>query len=144
MPYRSASRGMPWLRAASRSSSKVRPSAEVPGGASTARCYAPCRSATSPRHTLSILNEGTPSIGSVVGGCRIKSELGRGGMGVVYLAEQEALGRRVALKVISPALAGDVGFRARFERESRLAASIDHPNIVPVYSAGESEGLLYI
>ena len=90
------------------------------------------------------MSEGTPGIGSVIGGCRIKSELGRGGMGVVYLAEQEALGRRVALKVISPALAGDVGFRARFERESRLAASIDHPNVVPVYSAGESEGLLYI
>ena len=90
------------------------------------------------------MSEGTPGIGAVIGGCRIKSELGRGGMGVVYLAEQEALGRRVALKVISPALAGDVGFRARFERESRLAASIDHPNVVPVYSAGESDGLLYI
>ena len=90
------------------------------------------------------MSEVTPAIGSIIGGCRIKAELGRGGMGVVYLAEQEALGRRVALKVISPTLAGDVGFRARFERESRLAASIDHPNVVPVYSAGESGGLLYI
>ena len=65
-------------------------------------------------------------------------------MGVVYLAEQQALGRKVALKVIAPAYANDLGFRARFERESRLAASIDHPNIVPVYSAGESDGRLYI
>jgi serine/threonine-protein kinase len=96
------------------------------------------------RHTLCTVSESTPGIGSVIGGCRIKAELGRGGMGVVYLAEQEALGRRVALKVISPALAGDVTFRSRFERESRLAASLDHPNVVPVYSAGESEGLLYI
>ena len=83
-------------------------------------------------------------IGRQLGGYRIESEIGRGGMGVVYLAEQVRLGRRVALKVISPELAHDDAFRTRFERESRLAASIDHPNVVPIYEAGEAEGLLYL
>jgi serine/threonine protein kinase len=83
-------------------------------------------------------------IGRQLGGYRIESEIGRGGMGIVYLAEQIRLERKVALKVITPELAHDAGFRTRFERESRLAASIDHPNVVPVYEAGESEGLLYI
>ena len=83
-------------------------------------------------------------IGRQLGGYRIESVIGRGGMGIVYLAEQTRLERRVALKVITPELAHDVGFRTRFERESRLAASIDHPNVVPVYEAGEAEGLLYI
>jgi hypothetical protein len=65
-------------------------------------------------------------------------------MGVVYLAEQLSLGRPVALKVITPDLAGDVQFRTRFEREARLAARLDHPNVVPVFSTGEEEGRLYI
>jgi Protein kinase domain len=65
-------------------------------------------------------------------------------MGVVYLAEQLSLGRPVALKVITPDLAGDVQFRTRFEREARVAARLDHPNVVPVFSAGEEEGRLYI
>ena len=83
-------------------------------------------------------------IGRQLGGYRIESEIGRGGMGVVYLAEQVRLERRVALKVISPELAHDAAFRTRFERESRVAASIDHPNVVPIYEAGEAEGLLYL
>lgn len=65
-------------------------------------------------------------------------------MGAVYVAQQVRLERRVALKVIAPELAQDAGFRERFERESRIAASIDHPNVVPVYEAGEADGLLYI
>ena len=65
-------------------------------------------------------------------------------MGVVYLAEQEALRRQVAVKVISPEFAGDPAFRRRFERESRLAAAIEHPNLVPVHAAGEDEGRLFI
>jgi serine/threonine protein kinase len=93
---------------------------------------------------VSTLIYSEPEIGALIGGCRIERELGRGGMGVVYLAEQEDLGRKVALKVISPQLARDVGFRERFVRESRLAAAIDHPNVVPVYSAGEDNGLLFI
>ena len=83
-------------------------------------------------------------IGEQLGGYRIESVIGRGGMGIVYLAEQVRLERKVALKVITPELAHDAAFRTRFERESRLAASIDHPNVVPVYEAGEVDGLLYI
>ena len=65
-------------------------------------------------------------------------------MGVVYLAEQEALRRQVAVKVISSQFAGDPAFRRRFERESRLAAAIDHPNLVPIHAAGEDDGRLFI
>jgi DNA-binding beta-propeller fold protein YncE/outer membrane biosynthesis protein TonB len=82
--------------------------------------------------------------GSVVAGYRIEAVLGRGGMGVVYLATQLSLDRPVALKVIAPELAGDITFRERFKRESRIAASIEHPNVIPVYEAGEGDGLLYL
>jgi streptogramin lyase len=82
--------------------------------------------------------------GSVVAGYRIEAVLGRGGMGVVYLATQLSLDRPVAVKVIAPELAGDVLFRERFKRESRIAASIEHPNVIPVYEAGEGDGLLYL
>jgi serine/threonine protein kinase len=82
--------------------------------------------------------------GSVVAGYRIEGVLGRGGMGVVYRATQLSLDRPVAVKVIAPELAGDVTFRARFKRESRIAASIEHPNVIPVYEAGEGEGLLFL
>ena len=84
------------------------------------------------------------STGSVLGDFRIDDEIGRGGMGVVYRATQVSLGRPVALKVISEALSDREGFRERFERESRLAASLDHPNIIPVYAAGEHDGVLFI
>jgi YVTN family beta-propeller protein len=82
--------------------------------------------------------------GSVLGDFRIEGELGHGGMGVVYRATQLSLGRPVALKVIASALADEEGFRERFGRESRLAASLDHPNVIPVYAAGEHDGVLYI
>src|SRR5918997_5402626 len=72
------------------------------------------------------------------------SRPGRGGMGVVYRATQLALDRLVALKVIAPEVADDQSFRDRFQRESRLAASLDHPNVIPVHEAGESGGLLFI
>src|SRR5262245_48479823 len=65
-------------------------------------------------------------------------------MGVVYLAEDLRLKRRVALKLLAAGLAEDASFRDRFLRESELAASIDHPNIVPIYEAGTTEGLLFI
>ena len=65
-------------------------------------------------------------------------------MGVVYRATELALDRPVALKLIAPELAGDDSFRERFLRESRLAASIDHAGILPVYAAGEAEGELYL
>src|SRR5439155_15553341 len=65
-------------------------------------------------------------------------------MSVVYRAEHIHLGKNVALKILSPALALDEDFRERFLRESRIAASIEHPNIIPIYDAGEVEGRLYI
>jgi YVTN family beta-propeller protein len=80
----------------------------------------------------------------VVAGCRVEAVVGRGGMGVVYRATQLSLERPVALKAITPELAGDPTFRERFKRESRIAASIEHPNVIPVYEAGEGEGLLYL
>jgi serine/threonine-protein kinase len=83
-------------------------------------------------------------IGTEVAGFRIESVLGRGGMSVVYVAEQIRLGRKVALKVLTNELAWDEQFRERFVRESHIAATIDHPNIIPIYDAGEADGLLYI
>jgi serine/threonine-protein kinase len=86
-----------------------------------------------------------PAVGTEVAGYRIVEEAGSGGMGVVYRAEETGLGGRpVALKLLPPALAGDPDFRARFLREMRVAAAIDHPNIVPIYRAGEDRGRLYL
>src|SRR4051794_30501833 len=82
--------------------------------------------------------------GEVFAGHRIVGVAGRGGMGVVYRAEQLDLERPVALKLIAPPLARDEAFRERFVRESRAAAAIDHPNVIPVYSAGEDAGRLYL
>ncbi|MGB2874973.1 MAG: serine/threonine-protein kinase [Gaiellaceae bacterium] len=82
-------------------------------------------------------------IGSELGGYRILEQLGRGGTSVVYRAEHVRLGRTAALKLLSPSF-GEDDFGERFLRESRLAASLDHPNIVPVYDAGEQDDLLYI
>jgi tRNA A-37 threonylcarbamoyl transferase component Bud32 len=85
-----------------------------------------------------------PRIGTVFAGHRIEEVIGRGGASVVYLAEHLRLGRRVALKVLAPHLAEDEMFRERFIRESRIAAGLDHPNVVTVYDAGEVEDGLYI
>jgi serine/threonine-protein kinase len=85
-----------------------------------------------------------PRIGSVLAGYRIEELLGRGGMGVVYLAQDLSLQRRVALKLLAPELSAEEAFRERFLRESRIAASIDHPNVIPIYEAGEFEGMLFI
>ncbi|HEX4719722.1 MAG TPA: serine/threonine-protein kinase [Thermoleophilaceae bacterium] len=70
--------------------------------------------------------------------------ISRGGMGEVYLARHRHLDRQVALKILPAGLAGDQGFRERFVRESRSAAALHHPNIVTVYDAGETDGVLYI
>ena len=78
-----------------------------------------------------------PRVGTELAGYRIESLLGRGGMSVVYLAEDLRLKRNVALKLLAAGLAEDESFRDRFLRESQLAASIDHPNIVPIYEAGD-------
>lgn len=82
--------------------------------------------------------------GDALAGYRIDGFVGRGGMGVVYRATHLRLQRVDALKVIAPALADETEFRNRFERESLAAAQIDHPNVIPIYAAGEEEGLLYI
>ncbi len=84
------------------------------------------------------------AVGSTFGDHRIEEVIGRGGMGVVYKAEQQRLGRTVALKVIATEFSHDSDFRARFERESRTTASIDNPHVIPLFEAGEEDGLLYI
>jgi hypothetical protein len=85
-----------------------------------------------------------PRIGAEVGGYRIRSLLSRGGMAVVYLAEDLRMGRTVALKILAAELADDDVFRERFLYESRAVAAINHPNVIPTYDAGEAGGLLYI
>ncbi|HEV7752338.1 MAG TPA: serine/threonine-protein kinase [Baekduia sp.] len=82
--------------------------------------------------------------GSEFAGCRIEGVLGRGGMGVIYRATELRLGRPVALKLIATEQAYDPDVRERFEREARMTASIEHPNVVPVYAAGEEDGHLYL
>jgi YVTN family beta-propeller protein len=82
--------------------------------------------------------------GAVLGNYRVDWLIGRGGMGAVYLAQHVRMSnRKAALKVLAPELAGDPEFRERFIRESDLAGSLEHPNIVPVYDAGEADGVLY-
>ncbi|GAA4042604.1 serine/threonine-protein kinase [Streptomyces shaanxiensis] len=92
------------------------------------------------------LFSGRPSelIGRQVAGYRIEQEIGRGGMAVVYRARDVRLDRTVALKLLAPELARNDTFRRRFTHESRTAAAIDHPHIVPVYEADETDGVLYI
>jgi ABC-type transport system substrate-binding protein/class 3 adenylate cyclase/tRNA A-37 threonylcarbamoyl transferase component Bud32/DNA-binding beta-propeller fold protein YncE len=84
------------------------------------------------------------NVGTVVGGYRIESVLGHGSMGTVYSALDVSLERRVALKILIPELARDERFRERFFRESKLAASLEHPHIVPIHAAGEVDGVLYL
>ena len=84
------------------------------------------------------------SVGDVIAGYRLDELIGRGGMGVVFRATHIALERKVAVKVIAPELAEDEEFRERFKRESRLAASIDHPHVIGIFDAGEEAGQLYV
>jgi Protein kinase domain len=84
------------------------------------------------------------SAGDEFAGYRIEQRLGRGGMGVLYLALEPGLERRVALKLIAPEAAADQVFAQRFAEESRIAASIEHPNVVPIYAAGKEDGVPFI
>jgi serine/threonine protein kinase len=89
-------------------------------------------------------HNGRPSVGSRVASYRIEADIGSGGMANVFRALDERLGRQVALKVLIPELARDEAFRRRFVREARTAAAVDHPNIIPVFEAGNSDGVLFI
>src|SRR5215472_2076067 len=82
--------------------------------------------------------------GDRIAGYRLEEQIGQGGMAVVYRARDERLDRQVALKVLAPALAADPAFRARFIRESRAAAAVDHRHILPVYDTGDADGVLFI
>ncbi|GGX75462.1 serine/threonine-protein kinase [Streptomyces anandii] len=82
--------------------------------------------------------------GTEIAGYRVERELGRGGMAVVYCAKDLRLDRTVALKLLAPGLARNDTFRRRFTHESRVAAAIEHPHIVPIFEAGETDGVLYI
>jgi serine/threonine-protein kinase len=96
----------------------------------------------SSRHADGLLRMLAP--GSRVAGYLLESQIGAGGMAVVFRARDERLSRMVALKVLAPGLAADDAFRQRFIRESRAAAAVDDPHIIPVYEAGESGGVLFI
>src|ERR1700745_3453728 len=85
-----------------------------------------------------------PLVGDEFAGYRMRAVLGRGGMSVVYQAENLRMGNVIALKVLAPELAAGDVFRARFLEESRIAASLNHPNVIPIYDMGSSGGLLYI
>jgi serine/threonine-protein kinase len=85
-----------------------------------------------------------PLVGDEFAGYRMRAVLGRGGMSVVYQAENLRLGNVIALKVLAPELAANDMFRARFLEESRIAASLNHPNVIPIYDMGSSDDLLYI
>jgi serine/threonine-protein kinase len=88
--------------------------------------------------------EREPREGTWIAGCRLESQLGRGGMGTVWRAWQERAERIVALKLIRPGLSDDPAIRERFRREAQLAIRLQHPNIVPVLDAGEDDGTLWI
>ena len=84
------------------------------------------------------------ALGLDLAGCRVEEVIGRGGMGVIYRGTDLRLGRPVAIKLIAAEHAADASVRRRFEREARLMAAIDHPNVIPVYAAGEQEGHLFL
>ena len=93
---------------------------------------------------LAAAGRGAVDVGAVFAGHRLDAVAGRGGMGVVFRATDLTLDRQVALKLIAPNVAGDDEFRARFERECRVAASLEHPHVVPIYHAGREGERLYV
>src|SRR6476620_8865105 len=154
-PQRPARAALPRQRPARAARPPPRPAPPPRVGTPGRGASAPGAAAGSPRATGSAAGVASPwrdrgvemteqTTGSVIAGYRIESVIGRGGMATVYRAEDTRLGRKVALKLLSTALAANEQFRQRFIRESRLAASLDHPNIVPIYEAGDADGVLFI
>src|SRR5207245_3414192 len=82
--------------------------------------------------------------GSSIGPYRVRSQLGQGGMGVVYLADDTRLGRKVALKVLPPNVTTDPGRLKRFEQEARAASALNHPNILTIFEVGQADGEHFI
>ena len=100
-----------------------------------------------PRHSIRVDSPAVGDdfvIGGQLGNYLIESVIGRGGMSVVYRAKHARLSTSVALKVLAPELSSDDSFRERFLREAQMAATIDHPNVVPIHDMGMREGSLYI
>jgi pSer/pThr/pTyr-binding forkhead associated (FHA) protein len=118
---------------------QARPPAAAPPPPRAARRPARAQPPPEPRPLASDL-----PLGSVFAGCRVDEVIGHGDMGIVYSAEELALQRRLALKLIRPEFSRDERFRERFRRESRIAAAIDHPHVIPVFDAGEENGILYL
>jgi serine/threonine protein kinase len=106
-----------------------------------ATCLPRLRPRTAPEYESGVADA---LIGASFAGYRVDELVGRGGMGVVYRATDVALERSVALKLLAPELARDESFRRRFASESKVAASLDHPNVIPIYAAGEHDGVLYL
>ena len=121
----------------------VRTAMGVNPTAGLAQTGRPLRTFTVPMADLQIEREFPGLVSALAGDYTIVRELGRGGMGVVFLARDDRLDRPVALKVLPPALASDPTVRERFLREARTAAQLSHPNIVPVYSADGAAGWAY-
>ena len=89
-------------------------------------------------------SSGGSAVGAQIAGYRLEEQIGRGGMAVVYRALDIRLDRWVALKIMAPEAARDQAFRQRFIQESRAAAAVDHPHIIPIFEAGEASGVLFI
>jgi serine/threonine protein kinase len=104
----------------------------------------PARSSRPPAKSTRPPTEVSSAPSGQIAGYRLEEQIGQGGMAVVYRARDERLDRRVALKLLAPAIAADAAFRQRFIRESRAAAAVDHPNIIPIYEAGDAGGSLFI
>ncbi len=117
-----------------------RPRAKAPrpaAGPASTSARLPARPARPP-------TEVSPAPAGKIAGYRLEEQIGLGGMAIVYRARDERLDRRVALKLLAPGIAADTAFRQRFIRESRAAAAVDHPNIIPIYEAGDAAGSLFI
>jgi serine/threonine protein kinase len=101
-------------------------------------------SAGRPGEIPGFLMVGGVGVGSRIAGYKLEKQIGQGGMAVVFRARDERLGRLIAVKILAPAAAADEAFRKRFIRESRAAAAVDDPYIIPVFEAGESDGVFFI